>query len=72
TGTDLFSIKVNYGDSFTPKGGREYILGYSAIDVRCYYFFKPRTNLDYGLVALVSDQDVKELFKYVVITDDFS
>nr|GEU28900.1 hypothetical protein [Tanacetum cinerariifolium] len=23
---DLFSIKVNYGDSFTPKGGREYIL----------------------------------------------
>nr|GEW14129.1 hypothetical protein [Tanacetum cinerariifolium] len=27
TYTDLFSIKVNYGDSFTPKGGREYILG---------------------------------------------
>nr|GEU36284.1 putative reverse transcriptase domain-containing protein [Tanacetum cinerariifolium] len=26
--TDLFSIKVNYGDSFTPKGGREYILGF--------------------------------------------
>nr|GFB50968.1 hypothetical protein [Tanacetum cinerariifolium] len=47
TYTNLFSIKVNHGGSFTPKGGREYVL-------------------DYGLVALGSDQDVKELLKYVV------
>nr|GEV68709.1 replication protein A 70 kDa DNA-binding subunit B [Tanacetum cinerariifolium] len=72
TYTDLFSIKVNYGDSFTPKGGKEYVLGYSATDVRYYYFFKPETNLDYGLVALGSDQDVKDLFKYVVVIGDFS
>ncbi|GJZ65178.1 hypothetical protein Tco_0621874 [Tanacetum coccineum] len=40
TYTDLFSMKVNHGGSFTSKGGREYVLG--------------------------SDQDVKELLKYVV------
>nr|GEU76999.1 ATP-dependent DNA helicase PIF1-like [Tanacetum cinerariifolium] len=89
TYTDLFSIKVSYGDSFIPKGGRElgYIyewfsivlvddimneLGYSATDIRYYHFLKVKTNLVYGLVALGSDQDVKELFKYVVITGDFS
>nr|GEX63469.1 hypothetical protein [Tanacetum cinerariifolium] len=41
-------------------------LGYSATDVRYYNFLKPETKLDYGFVALGSDQDVKELVKYVV------
>ncbi|GKA40346.1 mutator type transposase, partial [Tanacetum coccineum] len=36
----MFMMKVNHGGSFTPKGGREYVLG--------------------------SNQDVKELLKYVV------
>nr|GEY42110.1 hypothetical protein [Tanacetum cinerariifolium] len=41
-------------------------LRYSATKVRYYYFLKTITNLDYELVALGSDQDVKELLKYVV------
>ncbi|GKE61443.1 hypothetical protein Tco_1511810, partial [Tanacetum coccineum] len=41
-------------------------LGYSATEVRYYYYLKPGTNLDYGLVTLGSDQDVKELLKYVI------
>nr|GEV74597.1 hypothetical protein [Tanacetum cinerariifolium] len=39
-------------------------LGYNATEY--YHYLKPGTNLDYGLVALGSDQDVKELLKYVV------
>nr|GEU42205.1 hypothetical protein [Tanacetum cinerariifolium] len=39
-------------------------LGYSATKVR-YHCLKPRTNLDYGFVSLCSDQDVKDLLKYV-------
>ncbi|GKB84993.1 hypothetical protein Tco_0957265 [Tanacetum coccineum] len=40
-------------------------LEYSATGVSYYHFMIPTTNLDYGLVALGSDHDVKELLKYV-------
>ncbi|GJS85664.1 mutator type transposase [Tanacetum coccineum] len=36
------------------------------LEVRYYHYLKPDTKQDYGLVALGSDQDVKELLKYVV------
>ncbi|GKB51436.1 hypothetical protein Tco_0902189, partial [Tanacetum coccineum] len=38
----------------------------SVIEVRYYHYLKPDTKQDYGLVVLGSDQDVKELLKYVV------
>nr|GEY54690.1 RNA-directed DNA polymerase, eukaryota [Tanacetum cinerariifolium] len=41
-------------------------LGYSPTEVRYYHYLKTKTNLDYGLVTLGSDQDVNELLKYVV------
>nr|GEX02767.1 transposase, MuDR [Tanacetum cinerariifolium] len=66
TSTDLFSMKVYHGGSFTPKGRSEYVLGYSATEVRYYHYLKPGTKLDYGLVVLGSDQDVKQLLKYAV------
>ncbi|GKE23645.1 hypothetical protein Tco_1435157 [Tanacetum coccineum] len=40
-------------------------LEYSSTGMSYYHFMIPTTNLDYGLVALGSDHDVKELLKYV-------
>ncbi|GJW65266.1 hypothetical protein Tco_0117150 [Tanacetum coccineum] len=57
---DLFSMKVHYGGSFNPKVGREYIL-----EVRFYHFMIPGINLDYCLVALGSDKEVKEIVIHV-------
>ncbi|GKD51443.1 hypothetical protein Tco_1280419, partial [Tanacetum coccineum] len=54
---EVFSMKLFHGGTFTPTPNRRYIM---------YYHFKiPDKNLDWGLRALASDDDIIYLSKFV-------
>ncbi|GJS33644.1 hypothetical protein Tco_0532026 [Tanacetum coccineum] len=57
-----FSLLIHHGGSFRKFPNSEYRGGYDSVDEPMYYhYFRPMTDLDVGLLALGSDEDVHSL-----------